>query len=145
MPSRMPYAPTSQCYRNVKLVVTLERPGILPFGGSGASNDMAMQPSHLNPAVAPAILTGVSTRDQNKPDIDYPTPWGYRIVGTSEDEIRAHVLELLADVEHELVFARQSSGGRYVSLHLRLVVQDEAQRLAIYEHLVRHAAIRFVV
>ena len=44
-----------------------------------------------------------------------------------------------------LHIGRHSSGGRYVSLHLSLVVRDEAQRLAIYEHLVRHEAIRFVV
>jgi putative lipoic acid-binding regulatory protein len=77
--------------------------------------------------------------------IEYPTPWGYRIVGTSEDAIREHVQDILAGVEHELVLGRQSSGGRYVSLHLSLVVQDEAQRLSIYEQLARHEAVRFVV
>ena len=87
----------------------------------------------------------VATRDKTGPEINYPALWGYRIVGTCEDEIRAHVLELLAGVEHELVLGRHSSGGRYVSLHLSLVVQDEAQRLAVYEHIVRHEAVRFVV
>ena len=84
-------------------------------------------------------------RDKTGPEIEYPTRWGYRIVGTNEADIRAHVLELLADVEHELVFARQSRGGRYISLHLNLVVEDEAQRLAIFEHLAKHEAVRFVV
>lgn len=92
-----------------------------------------------------AIIPDVATRDKTGPDIEYPTRWGYRIVGTNEVDIRAHVLELLADVEHELVLARQSRGGRYISLHLNLVVHDEAQRLAIYEHLVQHEAVRFVV
>ena len=87
----------------------------------------------------------MATRDKTGPEINYPAPWDYRIVGTSEDDIRAHVLELLAGVEHELVLGRHSSGGRYVSLHLSLVVQDEVPRLAIYEHLVRHETIRFVV
>jgi putative lipoic acid-binding regulatory protein len=69
----------------------------------------------------------------------------YRIVGTSEDAIRAHVGALLADVEHELVLARHSRGGRYVSLRLQLEVRDETQRLRIFDQLARHEAVRFVV
>lgn len=79
------------------------------------------------------------------PEITYPTRWGYRIVGSSEDEIRAHIRELLADVEHELTLGRRSSGGKYLSLHLSLVVQDEVQRLAIFESLAQHDTVRFVV
>jgi len=84
-------------------------------------------------------------QDKTGPEISYPTRWDYRIVGINEDDIRAHVLELLGDVEYELVFGRRSSGGRYVSLHLRLVVRDEAQRLAIYADLAKHDGVRFVV
>ena len=83
--------------------------------------------------------------EQDKPEIVYPASWGYRIGGTSEEEIRAHVLAFLADVEHELVLGRESSGGKYVSLNLTLLVVDEVQRLAIYEHLRTHDAIRFVI
>ena len=104
-----------------------------------------LRPRRPNLRAWPAILFAVATNNKTGPEIDYPTAWGYRIVGTCEDDIRAHVLEVLAGVEHELVLARRSSGGRYLSLHLSLVVEDEAQRLAIYEHLVRHEAIRFVV
>lgn len=87
----------------------------------------------------------MASNEKTGPEITYPTPWGYRIVGTSEHDIRAHVFELLVGVEHDLVLGRRSSGGRYVSLHLSLVVKDEAQRLAIYDHLARHEAVRFVV
>ncbi|MGK0173447.1 MAG: putative lipoic acid-binding regulatory protein [Gammaproteobacteria bacterium] len=87
----------------------------------------------------------MATHQKTGPKIDYPTRWDYRIVGTSEDDIRAHVRALLADVEHELVLGRYSSGGRYVSLNLSLVVRDEAERLAIFDHLARHETVRFVV
>ena len=94
---------------------------------------------------APGIVPWVASSQHKRPRIDYPTRWGYRIVGTSEEAMRAHVLALLGDVEHELVLGNRSRGGKYVSLHLSLVVRDEAQRLAIYDHLTRHDAIRFVV
>lgn len=87
----------------------------------------------------------MSISNQARPEISYPTRWSYRIVGTSEDAIRTHVQGFLGDVEHELVLRRRSSGKRYVSLNLSLVVRDEAQRLAIYDQIVSHEAIRFVV
>lgn len=121
----------------------------LALGGlqelQGLQGPRGRGPHRANPRALAAILFAVATNNKIGPEIDYPTVWGYRIVGTCEDDIRAHVLEVLAGVEHELVLARRSSGGRYLSLHLSLVVEDEVQRLAIYEHLVRHQAIRFVV
>ena len=87
----------------------------------------------------------MGTSSPDKPDISYPTRWSYRIVGTSEEAIRSLVLGLLINVEHELVVRRRSSGGRYISLDLSLIVQDEEGRLAIYERLSRHDTIRFVI
>ena len=94
---------------------------------------------------SPAIICDMATHEKTEAEIDYPTSWEYRIVTSSEDVVRTHVLELLGDVEHTLVLGRRSSGGRYVSLHLTLVVQDEAQRLSIFEQLATHEAVRFVV
>jgi len=82
--------------------------------------------------------------DGCSPEIDYPCRWKYQIVGTSEEAIRSHVAALLGSLEHDLVFARHSSGGKYVSLHLTLIVSDETQRLAIGEQLAAHDAIRMV-
>ena len=84
-------------------------------------------------------------RNQDKPEINYPTPWTYCIVGPSEDAIRAHVAGLLSEVEHELVGSRRSSGGRYVSLNLSLTVQDETQRIAIFNRLVESDAVKVVI
>ena len=92
----------------------------------------------------PADPAGEACQPQ-KPEIHYPAEWGYRIVCTSEEEVRAHLQEILADVEHELVAGNESSSGKYVTLQLSLVVEDEAHRLRIYEHLGGHDAVRFVI
>ena len=82
---------------------------------------------------------------QDKPQIDYPTRWGYRIVGSDEARIRDHVEQCLAGRDHELVLSRRSSGGRYISLHLSLVVRDEADRLDINDRITSHEAVRLVL
>ena len=83
--------------------------------------------------------------DQDKPQIDYPTRWSYRVVGSDESQIRAHIEQCLAGREHELVTARQSRAGRYVSLHLSVVVRDEPDRLGIHQRIGSHDAVRLVL
>jgi putative lipoic acid-binding regulatory protein len=80
-----------------------------------------------------------------KPEISYPAEWGYRVVCSSEEEVRAHLLEILGQVEHELSAGNVSSSGKYVTLNLKLVVNDEAHRLRIYEQLTGHDAVRLVL
>ena len=80
-----------------------------------------------------------------KPEISYPTEWSYKIVCSSEEEVRAHLLEILENVEHELSAGNASSSGKYVTLNLKLVVDHEAHRLRIYEQLTGHDAVRLVL
>jgi putative lipoic acid-binding regulatory protein len=79
-----------------------------------------------------------------KPDIAYPGPWTYRIIGEDEARMRAAVVEVVGVVDYTLELSNQSSGGRYRSLELELVVVDEAHRLAVFDALKNHADIRFV-
>ena len=80
-----------------------------------------------------------------KPNIEYPTPWTYRIVGLSEEAVRTHVSELVGEAEHELVHSNASKTGKYVSLALTLTVVDEAYRLTLYQDLVAHEMIKMVL
>jgi putative lipoic acid-binding regulatory protein len=79
------------------------------------------------------------------PEIDYPCPWSYRIIGADEGALRRAVVDILGDAEYTLERANRSSGGAYCSLELELVVQDEAQRLRIFDEIARHPEVRFVL
>ena len=80
-----------------------------------------------------------------KPNIEYPCHWQYRLIG----EDRAAIMEAI----HQLVDVRRciisegntSSGGRYLSLNLELTVNDEAERLRLYQLFSGHPAIRVVM
>ena len=87
----------------------------------------------------------METPEERKPDIRYPTTWGYRIVGLSEEDIRALVAEIVGEAEHELLVGNESSGGKYVSMNLRLLVESEAERLRVYEQLQGNDAVRLVL
>lgn len=80
-----------------------------------------------------------------KPQIDYPTAWGYRVVGASEDDLRALIAEVLVDDEHEVLDARPSSKGSYVSVRLRVTVRSEPHRDRIYRTLSEAAIVKIVL
>jgi len=85
--------------------------------------------------------------------IEYPCPWDFKIVGTSEDAMRGAVRVCLArtlnrapgEREFELGMSRTSTGGKYVSLNLNLMVMDEAERNEIFASLAGHPEIRIVI
>lgn len=80
-----------------------------------------------------------------KPEIEYPCQWGYRIIGRSEEELRLAVMEAVGSKEHILTVTNQSSGGKYISLSLRTVVADEAERTDILNRLQSSDAVRVVL
>lgn len=83
--------------------------------------------------------------DDQKPEIAYPGPWRYTIIGEEEAALRAAVREVVGGDEHELDAARQSRKGNYASMHLKVQVRDEAHRQAVYRGLQEHPAVRLVL
>ncbi len=54
-------------------------------------------------------------------------------------------MDLLPTTDHLLANSHTSSGGRYVSMNLELVVQSEEQRLSLYDQLVKNPVIKIVL
>ena len=89
----------------------------------------------------------------DKPTIEYPAPWGYKVIGTDESAVRAAVQECLdaslardtGDREFELGLSRESKGGKYLSLSLNVVVVSEAERDGIFRALKDHPDVLMVM
>ena len=86
-----------------------------------------------------------SSFEGHKPEILYPCLWSYQVIGTDESLLRAAVLEVIGSARHNWKPGHVSTGGKYVSLGLELRVEDETERLSVFERLARHPAIRFVI
>ena len=95
----------------------------------------------------------VTDNQNQKPKITYPCQWGFKVIGTEEDAVRAAVKACLADClndksgdrEYELGFSRVSGEGKYVSLTLNMEVQDEEERNNLFRALADRAEIRMVI
>ncbi len=82
---------------------------------------------------------------EQKPEITYPCEWPYRIIGTSEVPIRNSVSSILGDKNYTLVASKKSSGGKYISFALSLIVDSEEERLEIFEELKMSNEIKMVL
>jgi len=95
----------------------------------------------------------MSAADQQKPVVEYPCAWGYKIIGPDEEAMQIAVRECLdrhltrdsGDREFELDQSRTSKGGKYVSLSLNLTVQDQAERDALFAALADRPEILVVI
>ena len=80
-----------------------------------------------------------------KPEITYPCRWGYRVIGTGREAIRAAIDEVVGDHDHTLEPSNTSASGKYVSYRLEVLVADEAHRVRIYEALGQFACIKIIL
>ena len=80
----------------------------------------------------------------DKPIIDYPCDWEYRLIGLSEQVLRAAVVSLVPS-EHKLEPSKESKKGKYVSYCLTVQVIDEGHRHRLFEALKVHVDIQFVL
>ena len=95
----------------------------------------------------------MTDKTSQKPQITYPCSWGFKVVGTDEDALRAAIKECLhenlnadsGDRSFELGFSRASSKGNYISLTLNLVIQDEEERNTLFQALAGRPEVRMVI
>jgi putative lipoic acid-binding regulatory protein len=83
--------------------------------------------------------------DDQHPEIAYPCRWTYRVIGADDARLRAAIALAVGEAEHTLAVARQSTGGRYRSLELEVLVIDERHRLTVFAALGNHPDVRFVL
>ncbi|WP_028579204.1 HP0495 family protein [Desulfogranum japonicum] len=80
-----------------------------------------------------------------KPEIEYPTAWQYKIIGYSREAIEEAVFTAVKGASFLLTHSNTSSGGKYISMNLELVVETESHRLSLYDELVQHPDVKVVL
>ena len=81
----------------------------------------------------------------NRPEIEYPTNWRYKVIGRSLDEMIAAVEEAAGKLKYEITPSNISENSRYYSVNFSVVVTSEAVRDMIYEKLNSNEHIKVVL
>lgn len=80
-----------------------------------------------------------------KPVIEYPCQWSYKIIGQDEKLLRTAASNAAGNKAHTISISNQSSGGKYVSICLELDVNNEDERLEIFAKLKSDSNVKIVM
>ena len=82
---------------------------------------------------------------KQKPEIDYPCSWLYKVIGEREKEIKEAVHQICAGKAFTFAYSHTSTGGKYHSFNVELEVENEEERVSIYNSFINHPAVKVVI
>ena len=80
-----------------------------------------------------------------KLELEYPCNWCYKVIATEKEALQKAIHEVILEREHKLTHSNNSKTGKYVSMNLDLLVQNEDDRQFIYDALKAHQDIKMVL
>jgi uncharacterized protein len=87
----------------------------------------------------------ISNTNHERPLIDYPTNWGYKVIGDDIDKLLQAIEEIVKGFKYEITPSNISKGGKYYSLNLTVVVISEEIRDRLFRELDNHPDIKLVI
>ena len=81
---------------------------------------------------------------KEKLELEYPCSWTYKLIGLEKDVIQQAVHDVIIEREHKLNPSNKSKTGKYISMNLDIIIQNEDERRFIYEALKAHQHIKMV-
>ncbi len=82
---------------------------------------------------------------KSKPVIEYPTKWGYKIIGNDVDKLLKAVEEAVPGLEYEITPSNISKNEKYYSLNVTVLVSSEVVRDLVFQKLSEHTDIKMVI
>lgn len=83
---------------------------------------------------------GTEDEPKDEPLIEYPSVYAFKVMGKQEGDFAGHVRRLFQrlmgrEISDDSIRTRASSGGKYVSVEVNVVLLSEEQRRSIYQAL----------
>jgi putative lipoic acid-binding regulatory protein len=80
-----------------------------------------------------------------RPDIEYPCEWGYKIIGTCPDSLEACVFEIMGERDYTTGKGKTSSKGKFCALTSTCEVASEEDRNALFKAFQDHKDVKMVI
>ena len=79
-----------------------------------------------------------------KPQIDYPCQWEYRIITDHQEAAENAIFELLHK-PYTLIAKNKSARGNFISMNLTLEVESQQERDSLFQQLSKLPCVKIVI
>ncbi|MBN2768327.1 MAG: DUF493 domain-containing protein [Campylobacterales bacterium] len=80
-----------------------------------------------------------------KPQITYPTSWGFKIIGNDKNELHNVIKEVMGEKEHLCSYGNPSKNGKFHSYNASCTVTTKEERDALFQKFQDHPSVKMVI
>ncbi len=84
-------------------------------------------------------------KTQDRPKIEYPTNWGFKLIGRDRDALLACIKEAMGEKEHLCSLGNASRTGKFHSYNASCNIESEEERNIIFKYFEDHADVDMVI
>jgi len=82
---------------------------------------------------------------KEKPDIEYPCEWGYKIIGKDKDKLKVCIFEVMSERDYKIKEGNSSSKGTFHTMNARCYVVSEEEREMLFNAFQEHDDVKMVI
>jgi putative lipoic acid-binding regulatory protein len=73
-------------------------------------------------------------KTQDRPQIEYPTNWGFKLIGRDKEALLACIKEAMGEKEHLCSLGNTSKTGKFATYNASCKVDTEEERNRIFKY-----------
>lgn len=87
----------------------------------------------------------VDSETPEKPTIEYPTQWGFKLIGRDKEALLACIKEAMGEKEHLCSLGNRSRTGKFTTYNASCTVDTEEERNRIFKFFQDHDDVEMVI
>ncbi len=84
-------------------------------------------------------------KTQEKPKIQYPTNWGFKLIGKDKKALLACIKEAMGEKKHLCSLGNTSRTGKFTTYNASCSVESEEERNKIFKYFEAHSDVNMVI
>jgi len=84
-------------------------------------------------------------KTQEKPQIEYPTQWGFKLIGRDKEALLKAIKEVMGEREHLCHLGNTSKTGKFHSYNASCTVEHEEERDELFKAFADHGDVEMVI
>ena len=87
----------------------------------------------------------LNSETQEKPEINYPTNWGFKLIGRDKEALLSCIKEAMGKKEHLCSLGNTSKTGKFTTYNASCSVESEEERNKIFKYFETHEDVDMVM